>query len=232
MLNLRKVADVKDPGSVSNQMRSRRMAMFERLIAALPKPVRIVDIGGTTLFWEQRGWAGRDDVDITTINLEAEPARHANIRSRKGDATNMSEFADRAFDVAFSNSVIEHLFTFENQRKMALEVARVAGAYWVQTPNYWFPIEPHFHVPGWQWMPEGWRVALLRRRRCGWRGPCPDLEQARAMVQEVRLVDGREMRELFPGARIWRERVGGLTKSFVAVKGFGEHEARVMEGRD
>lgn len=81
-------------------------------------------------------------------------------------------------------------------------------------------------------MPEGWRVALLRRRRCGWRGPCPDPEQARLMVQEVRLVNGREMRELFPGARIWRERVGGLTKSFVAVKGFGEHEARVMEGRD
>jgi len=186
----------------------------------LPRPVKILDIGGTTSFWEQRGWAGRDEFAVTTLNLQAESNKWSNINSVTGDATRMPEFSDKSFDVAFSNSVIEHLFTFENQRKMASEIRRVARAYWVQTPNFWFPIEPHFHVPGWQWMPVAMRVALLRRRRCGWRGPCSSVEMAKALVTEVRLLTAREMRELFPGATLWRERFGGLTKSFVAFEGF------------
>ena len=76
------------------------------------------------------------------------------------DATNLHEFGDASFDIAFSNSVIEHLSTFENQARMAAEVRRVARAYWVQTPNFWFPIEPHFLVPAWHWLP-GWLMAVL-----------------------------------------------------------------------
>src|SRR5262245_32189307 len=167
MINLRKIADVDNPASTSNLMRSRRFAKFESLLAPLPRPVRILDVGGTAAFWEQRKWAGKPELQITTINLQVEPRKWDNIESRKGDATNLHEYADKSFDIVFSNSVIEHLFTFENQVKMASEVQRVGRAYWVQTPNYWFPIEPHFHVPGWQWMPVSWRVALLQRRRCG-----------------------------------------------------------------
>ena len=47
---------------------------------------------------------------------------------------------------------------------MAAEVRRVAPAYWVQTPNFWFPMEPHFLVPGWQWLPERTRISILQRR--------------------------------------------------------------------
>lgn len=194
--------------------------MFEQLTAALPRPLRIIDIGGTNAFWSQRGWAGRDDVQIVTVNLQAEPQQFPNIECRTGDATSLGAVADREFDIAFSNSVIEHLFTKDAQRKMADEVRRVARAYWVQTPNFWFPIEPHFHVPGWQWMPVAARVAILRRRRCGWRGPVPDPQKALDAVTEVRLLTGSEMRELFPGATIWREKLGGLTKSWVAYSGF------------
>ena len=146
------------------------MALLEQFMAPLPRPVRILDVGGTNAFWEMRGWAGRDDVQIVTVNLKAEERRHSNIEPRAGDAIDLGEYADNSFDLVFSNSVIEHLFTYENQVAMAREVRRVARAYWVQTPNYWFPIEPHFHVPGWQWMPTGIRIELLRRRRCGWRG--------------------------------------------------------------
>ena len=42
---------------------------------------------------------------------------------------------------------------------------RIASAYWVQTPNFWFPIEPHFLMPGWQWMPRAVRTELLHRLR-------------------------------------------------------------------
>jgi hypothetical protein len=101
---------------------------------------------------------------------------------------------------------------------MAKEVRRLAPVYWVQTPNFWFPVEPHFLTPGWQWLPVRARVALLRRHRFGWRGPCADPRQAEAEVREVRLLRSRELRRLFPDATLRLERVGPLVKSFVAVR--------------
>lgn len=219
-MSIRRLADVNDPLSFANRLRGRRFARFESLTAASPRPLRIIDIGGTTAFWERRGWAGRPGVHITVVNLEAEPSRHANVETVAGDATNLAGHADKSFDVAFSNSVIEHLFTPGNQRAMAREVQRVARAFWVQTPNYWFPVEPHFHIVGWQWMPEHVRVELLRRRRCGWRGPCPEVEQARRYVREVRLLTRRELAALFPTASIFPERVFGFVKSWVVTGGF------------
>jgi hypothetical protein len=182
------------------------------------RPVRILDIGGTNSFWEQRGWAGRTDVHVVLVNLDAEPSRHENIEARAGDATDLSEFPDGAFDVVFSNSVIEHLATVDRQAAMAMEVRRLAPLYWVQTPNFWFPVEPHFLTPGWHWLPAKLRVALLRRRRWGWRGPCPDLADAQALVNEIRLMRGRELTRMFPDATLTKERIGPLVKSFVVVR--------------
>jgi hypothetical protein len=204
----------------SKQMRLRRFRRFQELAGLLPRPLRIIDIGGTNGFWEMCGWAGVDDVQITAFNLAPEERKHENIEVLAGDATNLSEVDDRSYDIAFSNSVIEHLFTWENQVAMAREMMRVATAYYCQTPNFWFPMEPHFQVPGWQWMPEGMRVGLLRRRRCGFRGPTPDLEAARRSVREVRLVGRRELRRLFPSCSLHAERFAGLVKSWTAYGGF------------
>lgn len=154
---IRQLADSSDPDSFANKLRTRRFLQFESLIAPLPRPLRILDVGGTTEFWERRGWAGRRDIQVITMNLAVEEQRHEDVQPLAGDATDLREFGDSSFDVVFSNSVIEHLFTFENQRRMAREVQRVGKAFWVQTPNFWFPMEPHFHVPGWQWMPRDTR---------------------------------------------------------------------------
>jgi hypothetical protein len=217
---LRQLADSENPNSFANKLRAARFRRFETLVATLPRPLRILDVGGETAFWENRGWAGRDDVRIFSLNLVPEEQRHENIKPVAGDATNLAEFADGSFDVAFSNSVIEHLFTFENQRRMASEMRRVGRAFWMQTPNFWFPIEPHFHVPGWQWMPLGLRVAMIRRWRCGWRGPCPDPAGARKLVEELRLLRESEIRSIFPGATLIAERFCGLVKSWIAIGGF------------
>ncbi len=220
---LRRLADAGSSGSFSNSRRSRRFeafaALVDRLAAELDRPVRILDIGGTNAFWEHRGWTERDDVHIVLINLFAEPSAHANIEARAGDATDLSDFPDGAFDIVFSNSVIEHLATMPRQRAMAAEVRRLAPLYWVQTPNFWFPVEPHFLTPGWHWLPKSVRVALLRRRRWGWRGPCPDRAEATALVTEIRLMRGREISRLFPEATLTKERIGPFVKSFVAVRG-------------
>jgi Methyltransferase domain len=219
-LDLRTLANGSDAGSFSNRMRSRRFELFERLVEPMPRPLRILDIGGTNEFWEQRGWADRDDVEIVTANLEAEEQLHENIHPVVADATDLSRYEDDSFDITFSNSVIEHLFTYEAQSAMAREVQRVGKAYWVQTPNYWFPVEPHFLVPGWQWLPEQARIAMIRRRRLGWRGPCPEIEDARRAVGEIRLMTGKELATLFPNATLRPERFKGLTKSWIVTGGF------------
>jgi hypothetical protein len=219
---MRGLADQATAGSFSNTRRSRRFAAFAALIDGLLEQregsVRILDIGGTNSFWEQRGWAGRDHVEVVLVNLEAEAREHENIDPRAGDATDLSEFPDGSFDVVFSNSVIEHLQTRDRQAAMAAEVRRLAPVYWIQTPNFWFPVEPHFLTPGWHYLPVAARVALLRRRRWGWRGPLPERARAEEAVREIRLMRGSELTRMFPEATLQRERIGPFVKSFVALR--------------
>ena len=217
---LRAMADSDKPTSFANKLRTKRFEQFEALAARMQRPLRILDVGGTNAFWENRGWHQHTDVEILTLNLIAEEQKYTNIRPLTGDATNLSEFADRSMDVVFSNSVIEHLFTFENQRRMASEVQRVGNAFWVQTPNFWFPIEPHFHFVGWQWLPLALRSSIIQRRVCGWRGPYSDPIEARRAVEEVRLLTQNELQALFPGATLIAERFCGFVKSWTAVGGF------------
>lgn len=206
-------------GQTAKRMRAKRFARFATLAEALPKPLRILDVGGRAQFWATHGWADRADVHITTGNIEPQQREHDNIEPIELDATNMAQVADKSFDVVFSNSVIEHLFTWDNQVRMANEVRRVGKAYWIQTPNYWFPMEPHFRVLGWQWLPLSARIWIIQRRDCGWRSRCPDPQKARRIVEEVRLLSRRQLSTLFPEAQLLPERWYGLTKSWIAVAG-------------
>src|ERR1019366_3080388 len=101
--NLRWLADDQDAKSFSNKLRARRFHLFEALVASMPRPLRILDVGGTNDFWEQRGWAGRADVEIVSLNLLPEKLLHKNIKPLAGDATDLTQFDDRSYDVAFSN---------------------------------------------------------------------------------------------------------------------------------
>ena len=215
---IRELSDGEAPTSLANKLRSQRFHGFEALVAPLRRPLTILDVGGTTSFWEKRQWAGRQEFQITTLNLSPEEQRYENIKPVVGDATQLSEWADKSFEVVFSNSVIEHLFSLDKQRRMASEIRRVGKSYWVQTPNYWFPIEPHFHVPGWQWMPFHLRVGFIQRFRCG-RQVTSDLNRARSAVGEIRLLTRHELTEMFPNAQVLAERFGGLVKSWIVIGG-------------
>ena len=231
MLNLQAATNYDDGESFANRLRNKRFSLFEKLVRQLPKPLSVIDIGGTEEFWQQRGWIGRDDIVITALNNQGLETINENFRAVRGDATNLAGFGDSEFDVAFSNSVIEHLFSFENQCKMAEEVRRVAKAYWIQTPNYWFPFEPHFHFVGWQWLPRSLRVSIIRRRRCGWRGPCGSVDEANAVVDEVQLMTRTDIKRAFPKAAIWNEPLFGMVKSLVAYDGFGKSIEDVEKSR-
>jgi len=106
VVSIRSLADAKNPASFSNRMRDRRFVRFESLTAGFARPLRILDIGGTTAFWERRGWAGRSDIQLTLVNLAAEPSAHANITSIAGDATRLTDYADQDFDIAFGDRAL------------------------------------------------------------------------------------------------------------------------------
>jgi len=218
--NLKKMFDVSRDDSAVMKVRRQRIALFRDLAAPLPKPLKLIDVGGTELFWENMGFADDPDYEITILNLSRTDSRHSNIRLVAGDARDMRGFADGAFDVAFSNSVIEHVGGPSEQRRMAREVMRVGRRYFVQTPNWSFPLEPHFLFPGFQFFPLALKVFLIQRFSLGWYPKIPDREEALAAANSVRLLKRREVEELFSGGTIREEKIFGITSSFIVYGGW------------
>ena len=217
---MRRLVDSRNPGSFANRLRERRFARFRGLLETVPPPVRILDVGGTPTFWRLRGDDLPGEPRITVLNLTAFDDGDERVETVVGNAVDMHEIPDNSFDVVFSNAVIEHVETLENQHRMADEIRRVGRRYFVQTPNKWFPLEPHFLVPGFQFLPISVRVALLRRMSLGWYARTADPAEAERQVRMIRLMSGREFAACFPDATIHRERVFGLTKSFIATGGW------------
>jgi len=213
-------ADNTNRHSYAARMRQKRFAYFLNLLQQVPKPVEILDIGGTEKFWEMMEFVEVAGIHITLLNLNKPPVKHENFTGLAGDATNLSTLQDNQFDIVFSNSVIEHVGNYDRQRRMAQEVQRVGQRYFVQTPNYFFPIEPHFLFVGFQWLPLSIRAFLHSRYNLGWMKRVPDPEQARKSVESVRLLRKRELLALFPGAKLYQEKLFGLTKSLTVYDGW------------
>jgi hypothetical protein len=202
--------------SLNQKFREKRFKFFLDLLNKVKsgKTIRILDIGGLEVYWERMNFfAGNEDVHITLLNLKKVETKHPNVISVKGDATNLSEYKDKEFDIVFSNSVIEHLFSKDNHKKMADEAARVGKYYYVQTPNYYFPIEPHWLFPCFQFLPFGTRVFLTRNFNLGHFEKAKSKEAARELVREINLLTEKEMKNLFPDGKVYREMFMGMKKS-------------------
>lgn len=195
------------------------MRVFHALTADLPRPLRILDVGGTEEFWKI-SFGNLDGLNITLLNVKAANPQDPHFTSITGDARSMPQFTAHQFDIVFSNSVIEHVGDWNQQWRMANEIRRVGKRFFVQTPNKLFPIEPHFLVPGFQFLPVSVRVAMVRRWKLGWWPRIPDKEAAQKEVESIRLLTKREVKKLFPEAIVGVERFAGLPKSFFAYRGF------------
>jgi hypothetical protein len=103
---------------------------------------------------------------------------------------------------------------------MAEEVRRVGKRYFVQTPNLYFPIEPHFVFPLFQFLPIWLRVWLVTHFDLGWYAKIPDRDRALKEVSSIRLLTKKKLRKLFPQARIFEEKYLGLTKSYIVYEGW------------
>jgi SAM-dependent methyltransferase len=216
-----KFADNGDPNSLASRMRSKRNQRFRNAIEGIPRPLNILDVGGAQAVWESIGLVDQPDISITLLNIEPEKTSYKNVVSILGDARDMHEFRNGQFDVVYSNSVIEHVGGIEDMRKMAREIQRVGKWYFIQTPNLYFPIEPHFVFPLFQFLPISWRVYLVRHFNLGWIRREPDRERAEREVRSINLLSKTQLRSLFPDANVTAERFFGFTKSFMVSKRTG-----------
>jgi hypothetical protein len=216
---LKKIADNRDEKSLAVQFRRKRFAFFNSLLGRLKRPVSSLDVGGAESFWRTMGMDGDDQVSITLLNLMKQDVILPGVTSVIGDAREI-RYDDHSFDIVFSNSVIEHVGGHADQMKMANEVRRVGKRYFVQTPNRYFPLEPHFLFPLFQFLPVGVRVRLLQNLDLGWFPRTPEAATAREIVESIRLLGRREFLGLFPGSSLYEEKVFGMTKSFVVYGGW------------
>jgi len=205
--------DSKQKGSIGNKFRNKRFVYFEKLISNIPKPIHILDVGGTEDFWVNRNYNKKADIKITLLNLKTIITNENNITSIIGDATDLSLFKENHFDIVFSNSVIEHLHNFKNQQKMAQEVQRVGIYHFIQTPNKYFLIEPHFLFPLFQFLPKSLKYLLLTKTKLS-RGKKWNKKFAKEYIQEIRLLSLKEMKYLFPNSKNKTERFLGMSKSY------------------
>jgi SAM-dependent methyltransferase len=180
---------------VAARARARR---HERLFAltGVTGASRIVDVGCGSLGLR----ALEPDLDVTGVDLADRPGYPGPFV--RADAAEGLPFEDGAFDLAYSSSVIEHV-PRGRRAAFAREVRRVARGWYVQTPAFSFPVEPHALLPFAHWLPPGarrryWRIGVAGR----W--------------EEIALLRRREMAALFGDPLA--ERVGPLVKSWISVR--------------
>jgi hypothetical protein len=210
------IFDPQNINSVNQNFREKRFLFFKTLLQKvnLDRPIEILDIGGEQSYWEKMNFTESNEYNITLLNLELTPVRFRNFSSIKGDASDLSIFSDKHFDIIFSNSVIEHLFSKEKQKLMANEVRRVGKWFYIQTPNFFFPLEPHWLFPFFQFLPFKMRVFLTENFNLGHYKKTKSKEAAIQRVNEVKLLTENEMKKLFPEGKVKREYFLGFVKSF------------------
>ena len=213
-MNFKNIFDISEnKDSLGNQFREKRFLFFLKKINKMQKPVTILDIGGKINFWENRDLAGNNEYKITIVNIEKETSIYSNIHCEIGDATNLNKFNTKSFNIVHSNSVIEHLYNFNNQSKMASEIIRVGQKHIVQTPNKYFFIEPHYLLPFFQFFPDKLKYLILTKTKLS-RLKTWDKNFAKQYIKEIRLLNLKEIKLLFPTSKIYFEKFLGMNKSF------------------
>lgn len=215
-----------DPKSSGNQFRKRRIQLLRVLVDKVVSEkgkCQILDVGGTYSFWST--WKEHIDWSLTEVTCVNRDPSHLSdgsaeglVKMVSGDACCLDWAADNSFDAVFSNSVIEHVGNWSRMRAMADEITRVAPRHLIQTPYFWFPIEPHSRTALLHWVPESWSYRMVMSRKRGFWPKADNVSDAVQLVQSAKMLDVGQMKELFPHSEILREKIFGVTKSLMAFK--------------
>jgi Methyltransferase domain len=201
-----------DRDTFIRRWRRQRIQAFLDLVQP-PKGASIVDLGGSASLWNLID----HDFQVTIVNLPGNGQQTSDLsgyRYVEGDATNLKGvFTDQSFDVAFSNSTIEHVGDEAQQAALASEIMRLGRSYYVQTPSDRCPIEPHTGLPFYWKYPEFVRAGLLR----SWQKKTPGFAE---YIAGTRVLSRDRMQALFPGAQFYIERRFGCEKCYAVYQSF------------
>ena len=180
-----------------------RRRRFRSFLSTYSSCRTILDVGGEHYSWEI---IGRQE-GIFLLNTFA-PADKNGFPYLVGSGLALP-FADQSVDLAFSNSVIEHVGSEENQFLFAREMMRVGKKIYCQTPSRLFPIDPHLTTPFLHWLPRRClRPGFLRYFTLnGWLIKKP-------YEYNVTWISKKKLKKMFPGCRITTERFLFFPKSF------------------
>lgn len=168
---------------VANYFRNKRFNLFIKLLA-VKKDTTILDVGGTYGFWKELN----KYTSVTLLNISNNKSDNR-IKAITYNGADMP-FSDDEFDVVFSNSTIEHVGNFWAQKRFADEVSRCGKKYFIQVPSFWFPYEPHAHIPLFQFFPAPIKIFLFKIIR---KSTYPIEE-----LLSIRLLTKAEIKILFP----------------------------------
>lgn len=210
--------------------RGRRKLRFQHFIANLPRtggPLRIIDIGGTVPFWT-RWWGLREDdgIHVTLVNdhtqdeTDDEESNVPFLANLRTDATTLTAEDFSRYDCVFSNSCIEHLATWRDQMRMARTIMGSRLPYFVQVPNKFAPIDPHYprpYVPFFGAYPKEVQRRLLTLSALG-SGGRHTYESAGELLTYYNPLGPEDMRRLFPDAEVVIERPMGVPMSILAIR--------------
>lgn len=184
-----------------------RPARWRRFLSTfrITPQTAILDVGGYAREWLQLPVRPR----VVLLNIQPEP--RSSLPQVMADGCCLP-YPDKCFDIVFSNSTIEHV---ADQAAFAREAMRVGKAYWIQTPNKWFPVEPHLLCPFIHWLPRHLQRPLMPITPWGLMVK-PNAGCCDAFQDSLHLLDARRLQRLFPGCRLIREMFGGITKSLIA----------------
>jgi len=210
--------------------RGRRKLRFQHFIADLrcgERPLRIIDIGGTVPFWT-RWWGLReeDGLHVTLVNdhiqddTDDEDSNVPFLANLRTDATTLTEDDFSQYDCVFSNSCVEHLATWRDQMRMARTIMGSRLPYFVQVPNKFAPIDPHYprpYVPFFGAYPKEVQRRLLTVSALG-SGGRHTYATAGELLTYYNPLGPEDMRRLFPDAEVVVERPMGVPMSILAIR--------------
>jgi ubiquinone/menaquinone biosynthesis C-methylase UbiE len=157
---------------VSARSRRRKLDLFLETMRPTAETT-VIDVGvsdggygadalGTANFFEALyPWPERITA-VSTQHLTVFQQAFPKVTAVRADGRDLP-FPDGAFDIAFSNAVVEHLPDLGSQRAFVHELCRVSRRAFVTTPNRWFPVDTHTLVPLAHWFSDGRRDAVYRR---------------------------------------------------------------------
>ncbi len=198
--------------------RRKRFALFLRFIK--PDPLdTVLDVGGHPGTW---ALSSIDVARVDILNIHEIPwtsgASRLHLRTLVGDGCSLA-IADNSYNIGFSNSVIEHVGSWQRQQQFASELRRCAKKIWIQTPAYECPIEPHYLSLFVHYLPHSIQKRIVRWCTLWAWIQRPSQKEIDAMVKTTRLLRKSEMQQLFPDCILITERLLWIIpKSYIAVR--------------